>query len=183
MLFNEELYRDNKKLLDLKNNKIILRNAVRAIIIKENRILMVFLEKTNEYKFPGGGVERDETVEEALKREVLEEVGCNVNKVLNKIGIITEYGIAMESENNIFKMISEYYSVNIDNNHFNQKLDDYEKELLFKPCWIEIEKAYRANKKLIDNECYSTPWIKRETRVLEIINKDIKMNGVRHYCA
>jgi len=41
--------------------------------------------------------------------------------------------------------------------------------LLFKPCWIEIEKAYKANKKIIDDKCDSTPWIKRETRVLEII--------------
>jgi len=176
MLFNEELYRDDKNLLNFDKSKIVLRNAVRAIILKENNILMVHLEKTNEYKFPGGGVEKNETVEEALKREVLEETGCNVNKTNEKIGIITEYAIAMENKNNIFKMISEYYSVSIDDKQFDQKLDDYEKELLFKPCWINIEKAYQANKKLIDNKCDSTPWIKRETRVLEIINEGIKTN-------
>ena len=174
MLFNEELYRNDKNLLDFDNSKIILRNAVRAIILRENIILMVFLEKTNEYKFPGGGVEKNETIEEALKREVLEEVGCNVINIDKKIGIITEYGIANEGKDNIFKMISEYYSVNIDNNLTDQKLDNYEKELLFKPCWIEIEKAYKANKNIIDNKLDSTPWIKRETRVLEIlINNNI----------
>jgi len=178
MLFNEELYRDDKNLLDFNKGKIISRNAVRAIILKENNILMVFLGKTNEYKFPGGGVEKNETIEEALKREVLEEVGCNVIKIVNKIGIVTEYGIAKEGKNNIFKMISEYYSVNIDNNLTDQKLDNYEKELLFKPCWIEIEKAYKANKKIIDDKCDSTPWIKRETRVLEIIKEDIKNERV-----
>jgi len=169
MLFNEELYRNDKNLLDFNKSKIILRNAVRAIILKENNILMVFLGKTNEYKFPGGGVEKRETNEEALKREVLEEVGCNVLKINKKIGVITEYGIAKEGKDNIFKMISEYYSVNIDNNLIDQKLDDYEKELLFKPCWIEIEKAYKANKNIIDNKLDSTPWIRRETRVLEIL--------------
>jgi len=183
MLFNEELYRNDKHLLDFNKGKIILRNTVRAIILKENTILMVFLEKTNEYKFPGGGIEGNEVIEEALKREVLEEVGCNVIKFGEKIGIITEYGIALEDKNNIFKMISEYYGVNIDYNQIEQKLDNYEKELLFKPCWTEIEKAYRANKNIIDNKCDSTPWKKRETRVLEILNEDIRVNGVRHYCA
>jgi len=42
MLFNEELYRDDKNLLNFSNSKIILRNAVRAIILKENKILKVF---------------------------------------------------------------------------------------------------------------------------------------------
>jgi len=43
-----------------------------------------------------------------------------------------------------------------------------------KPCWIEIEKAYKANKIIIENKCDSTPWIKRETRVLEILMKYYK---------
>jgi 8-oxo-dGTP pyrophosphatase MutT (NUDIX family) len=176
MLFNEEIYRDDKNLLNFENSKIVLRNAVRAIIIKENNILMVFLGKTNEYKFPGGGIEENETIEEALKREVLEEVGYNVIEITEKIGVITEYGIAKEGKNNIFKMISEYYAVNIDNNQIAQELDKYEKELLFKPCWIEIEKAYKANKKIIEDKCDSTPWIKRETRVLEILNEYISVN-------
>ena len=33
----------------------------------------------------------------------MEEVGCNVIEIVKKIGIITEYGIAMEGKNNIFK--------------------------------------------------------------------------------
>jgi len=183
MLFCEELYRDDKKLLDFNSSEIILRNAVRAIILKEKIILMVLLRKTNEYKFPGGGVEKNETIEEALKREVLEEIGCNIVKVIKKIGIITEYAIAIEDKSKIFQMNSEYYSVEIDNKKVEQKLDNYEKDLLYEPCWIEIEKAYTVNKKLIENNCASTPWIRRETKVLNIINEDIKKNGVRHYCA
>jgi 8-oxo-dGTP pyrophosphatase MutT (NUDIX family) len=161
MLFNEELYRESKKLLDFNKNEIVTRNAIRAIILEKNRILMVYLEKTKEYKFPGGGIEKYETIEEALKREVLEEVGYNVNKIIGKIGIITEYGMAKEDNNKIFKMVSEYYSVKIDNNQIEQKLDKYEKELLFKPCWTEIEKAYNANKEIIEKKLETTAWIKR----------------------
>jgi ADP-ribose pyrophosphatase YjhB (NUDIX family) len=172
MLFNEELYRDDKSLLDFKNSKIIARNAVRAIIFKENKILLVFLEKTNEYKFPGGGVEKNEAFEDALKREVLEETGCNVIKIVEKAGTITEYAVAKEGNDKIFKMVSEYYTVIIDDKQFEQKLDNYEKELLFKPCWTEIEEAYNVNKKIIDEKRNSTPWIKRETMVLEILKRN-----------
>jgi hypothetical protein len=113
----------------------------------------------------------------------LEEVGYNVIKINQKVGIITEYAIAIEGNNNIFKMVSEYYSVNIDNNKNDQKLDSYEKDLLFKPSWTEIETAYKTNKKIIENRQDSTPWIKRETKVLEIIKEEYINNEVRHYFA
>jgi 8-oxo-dGTP pyrophosphatase MutT (NUDIX family) len=169
VLFDEVIYRDDKKLLDFDNGKTISRNAVRAVILSENKILMVYLGKTKEYKFPGGGIEENETTEEALRREVLEEVGCNVIKIEEKIGIMIEFGIAEEDKNSIFKMISEYYAVKIDNNQSDLNLDNYEKELEFIPCWTGIEKAYKANREIIDNGDASTPWIRRETRVLEIL--------------
>ena len=169
MLFDEVIYRNDKELLNFDNSKTILRNAVRAVIMNGNKILMVRLGKTNEYKFPGGGIKENETVEETLTREVLEEVGCNVTKIEEKMGTMIEYGIAEEDENAIFKMISEYYSVRIDKNQFDQKLDKYEEELEFIPCWTEIEKAYKTNKAIIDKGDASTPWIRRETRVLEIL--------------
>ena len=146
MLFDEIYYRDDKNLLDFNNSQIIFRNAVRAIIIKGNKILMAHLEKTDEYKFPGGGKEENETIEEALIREVLEEVGYNVKKINKKIGTVTEFAIAKEGGNKIFKMVSEYYLVEIDNNSVEQKLEEYEKELMFKPCWVEIEVAYKINR-------------------------------------
>ena len=169
MLFNEVIYRDDERSLNFNNCKIILRNAVRAIIINENKILMVRLGKTKEYKFPGGGIEENETAEEALKREVLEEAGCSVTKIKEKIGVMTEFGIAEEDRNSIFKMVSNYYAVKIDNNQSDQKLDKYEEKLEFIPCWTGIEKAYKANREIIDNGDASTPWIRRETRVLEIL--------------
>ena len=132
MLFNEIHYRNEKYLLNFDNSNIILRNAVRAIIIDENKLLMAYLEKTDEYKFPGGGKNEDETIEEALKREVLEEVGYKVLHIKEKIGTITEYAIAKEGGNNIFKMISEYYLVEIENKQLKQNLEEYEMELLFK---------------------------------------------------
>jgi 8-oxo-dGTP pyrophosphatase MutT (NUDIX family) len=174
MLFNEIYYRDDKKLLDFNNSRIIFRSAVRAIIKDGKKILMAYLEKTDEYKFPGGGREENETAEEAIKREVLEEVGYKVKKINEKVGIITEFAIAKEGGNNIFKMDSEYYLVEIDKEPSKQNLEEYEQELMFKPCWVEIEKAYRTNKKGIENKnTEKTGGINRETIVLGIIKEKL----------
>ena len=181
MLFNEIYYRNEKRLLNFNTGKVVLRNAVRAIITNENKLLMIHLGKTNEYKFPGGGMEENETCEEALKREVMEEAGYRVTEITEKAGIATEFAVARESKYNIFKMISEYYIAKIDHSRSEQKLDGYEKELLFSPCWVEIEKAYKANKEIIESGNVSTPWIHRETSVLGILmNKLANMNGRDH---
>jgi 8-oxo-dGTP pyrophosphatase MutT (NUDIX family) len=174
-MFNKIHYRTNKKLLDFNNNNIILRNAVRAIIIdktNKQKILMAHLEKTDEYKFPGGGVHKNERNEEALRREVLEEVGFEVIKINEEMGSITEYDIAKEGENNIFKMISKYYTVEVKNEQKEQMLEEYEKELLFKPCWIEIGEAYKTNKEKMENKhTKTTQGITRETIVLKILKE------------
>jgi 8-oxo-dGTP pyrophosphatase MutT (NUDIX family) len=171
MLFDEVYYRNDKNLLDFSNSNIVLRNAVRAVIINQNKILMAHLEKTDEYKFPGGGRNENEKIEEALKRETLEEVGYNVLKINDKIGTITEFAIAKEGGNNIFKMISEYYLVEIENIQLKQNLEEYEMELLFKPCWIEIKNAYEINLDKINRKCLATTGINRETIALKKLSE------------
>jgi ADP-ribose pyrophosphatase YjhB (NUDIX family) len=171
MLFNEIYYRNDKNLLDFNNGNIILRNAVRAVIINGNKILMAHLEKTDEYKFPGGGRNENETIEDAVKREVLEEVGYNVIRINEKIGTITEYAVAQEGGNNILKMISDYYLVEIENKQLKQNLEEYEKELLFKPCWIEIKKAFEINYNKINKKCKTTSGINRETIALKKLSE------------
>ncbi|GHU91682.1 DNA mismatch repair protein MutT [Spirochaetia bacterium] len=167
MLFAETLYRKNKNLFDFAKGTIIFRHAVRAIILNNDKLLMAHLEKTDEYKFPGGGKEEDETVDEALIREVREEVGYDVTHVMGKVGEITEYDLAQEGGNNIFKMTSEYYLVEIENVQREQKLEDYEKALLFTPCWIDIRTAYQTNYEKINGGMETTRGIKRETLALE----------------
>ena len=60
-----------------KDEKVFYRVAIRAIILQGDKILMV-KSNTGDYKFPGGGVEKGETPEETLRREVQEETGQEV---------------------------------------------------------------------------------------------------------
>ena len=65
--------------IDTKNYKengvTYIRNSSRCITIKNGKVAMIHSLKYNYYKFPGGGIEQDETKEEALIRETLEEAG------------------------------------------------------------------------------------------------------------
>ena len=64
-------------------------------------------------------------------------------------------------------MISEYYIVEIENVQLKQNLEDYELELLYEPCWIEIETAYKVNMDKINKKANTTLGIIRETIALE----------------
>ncbi|PFA67103.1 NUDIX hydrolase [Bacillus sp. AFS015802] len=57
-----------------------IRNSAKAIIIKENKLLLT-KNKDGEgffYLSPGGGQEHGETLHDTLKRECIEEIGCEV---------------------------------------------------------------------------------------------------------
>ena len=58
-----------------------IRNAVRALIVRANNILLLRKEGYADgvrYALPGGGQDLGETLEQALTRECLEEIGTRV---------------------------------------------------------------------------------------------------------
>ena len=59
------------------------RYSCRAIVIDENKLVTMYREKEDRvyYTFPGGGMEENETKEECVKREALEEFGIIVEPV------------------------------------------------------------------------------------------------------
>lgn len=146
--------------------KVNYRKAVRAVIVKNNEILMV---KSNrgDYKFPGGGVRSGENNEDTLIREVREETGYIISKVKERIGMVTERYIDEFEENSIFEMVSYYYLCEVSDNQVLQELDDYEVELDFRPCWINIDTAISNNESILKNEnVIINQWVYRETTVL-----------------
>lgn len=67
------------------------RKSARAILFnEEGKIAAQYLQNQGFHKLPGGGVEINEEVKQALKREVLEEVGCDC-EIGQEIGMTVEY--------------------------------------------------------------------------------------------
>lgn len=57
-------------------------NVVAAIIVKDNKIFATqrgYGDFKGGWEFPGGKIEENETPEEALKREILEELNVHIN--------------------------------------------------------------------------------------------------------
>ena len=60
------------------DGKVFSRPSARGIIIRDGKIAMVHSLKYDYYKFPGGGIEKGESPEQTLQREVAEEAGLQV---------------------------------------------------------------------------------------------------------
>ena len=68
-----------------------IREAARAVLIDaQGQIILLNVSRRGHHKLPGGGVDPGETIEQALMRELLEEVGCQA-EIIKEIGQITEY--------------------------------------------------------------------------------------------
>ncbi|TDT69711.1 8-oxo-dGTP pyrophosphatase MutT (NUDIX family) [Hypnocyclicus thermotrophus] len=169
-MYKEIICKENLNL----NGIVLFQKAVRGIIYKNNKLLLIYSKINKDYKFPGGGMEINETEIDTLKREILEETGYNVTNY-KKFGEIIEIDEPLDKSNyDIFKMHSVYYLCNVTNTISNLSLDEYEKELQFTPKWIDINNALKKNKIILNNNFNIPKWCKRETYVLEYLSNNIK---------
>lgn len=71
--------------------KFEVRKAARAVLLNsKGEIYLLHATKDGYFKLPGGGIEEDEDILGALRREVLEEVGCPID-IIAPIGCVIEF--------------------------------------------------------------------------------------------
>lgn len=144
---------------------LIIRQAVRAVIFRKGRILMIRSDR-GDYKLPGGGIEKGESHEEALLREIAEETGYSGCSIKENIGTVTErYADAFEPET-YFEMVSHYYMCELtDCTRIPLMLSAQEHEQNFSPVWIGLDEALRSNHGVLLQHA-GNRWIHRENFVL-----------------
>jgi len=154
----------------LGHQPIIYRDAVRAIILRKGKILLVFSAQSKEYKFPGGGVEELEGREGALRREVMEEVGKKINSINESLGYVDQIYNDIYDERKYFFLRSYYYFCEVNDEDFDQNLDIYEQDLKFTPKWVTINEAIELNQIKYDNGS-EYHWTERELYVLKLLKE------------
>ena len=106
------------------------RPSVRGIIVRDGRLAMVHSLKYDYYKFPGGGIEPDETHEQALIREVREETGLLVlPESIRAFGMVRRLQRGWNED--LFLQENYYYFCEVSDLAAAQMLDDYEAEERF----------------------------------------------------
>lgn len=107
-----------------------IREASRAIIEDQGKFLVVYSKSLDTYVFPGGGIEMNETKEEAVIREVLEETGYHLNTALHRASV---YEYFVDST-----WINHYFIATIDrSNQEEQNLTQEEKEAGLEVVWLD----------------------------------------------
>jgi 8-oxo-dGTP pyrophosphatase MutT (NUDIX family) len=148
---------------------VVQRTAVRAVIRRGTRLLMVHSTVGSDYKFPGGGLEPGESPQQALIREVSEECGRTVTRVGEVMVKAVERRRALEP-GAVFRMESTYHECEVADEVHEQRLDAYEHELAFEPVWIGIHAAIEANERVLAAGTAET-WVARETAVLRALHE------------
>ena len=66
------------------------RRSARGIVLdEENRIGMLYVKESDVYGLPGGGIDGDESIEEAFIREIKEEIGCDC-EIIRELGYVEQ---------------------------------------------------------------------------------------------
>ena len=165
------LFEIDKKNYD-NDGKAFIRPSARAIIIKDNKIYMVHSLVYDYYKFPGGGIEKNESTIDALIRETKEEAGLIViPNSIKEYGYVHRVQKADEPSYSKFIQDNFYYICDVENKILEQQLDDYENfekftlELVDPKIAININRNKEHGPKDLD-------MIEREAKVLELLIKD-----------
>ena len=106
------------------------RTACRAIIIKDNKLLLSYETNTNQWMLPGGGLEEEETEEQCVIREVAEETGS----VIKPSGCMLEIDEYYED----WKWVNLYFLGEVVGDTEVQ-LTKREQEVGMEPRWLPVE--------------------------------------------
>lgn len=132
-----------KDLKTEETDKFEIRRAARAVVFDSNKnIGILYVGKYNYHKLPGGGLEGDESIGEALKRECLEEIGCDT-ETFGELGEIIEYRDKWS-----LKQHSYCYLANVVGDKGKPDFTQKEIDNGFEIKWLPLEEAI----KLLEND-------------------------------
>lgn len=160
-----------------KVNKI--RNTVRAVIIKGNKVYMLYSKTYDDYTFPGGGVKENENKVTTLKRELKEELGARKVTIIKPLGYLEEIRYGIKGNNTVYLQTSYYYLSKIDDIG-SKTLNKRELTEKSTALYVDIEQAIAHNNNTLltnskhQQQGFKTVLLRENTMLNYLKNKIIK---------
>jgi ADP-ribose pyrophosphatase YjhB (NUDIX family) len=146
--------------------------AARAVIIDQSNNTAILSVKNGEYfKIPGGTLDDQEDIKDGLKREILEEAGCDI-EVLDKIG---EHEFYVSEKDKTYR--STCFLAKLKGNRGEPQFDDWEKSRDFMLLWINIDKAIKVFENIHPTDPYEKIIHHRDLNFLKKARKIIKKDN------
>lgn len=148
-----------------------VREAVRSIVFRGEKLALVKSGTEGWYKFPGGGMDPGESQEETVLRETEEEAGLVLlPESLRPFGMVRELRRGHRGKEIRFEHRSYYYTADAQDRLVEQRLEKDEAELEFTLVWVGAREAYETNCRIMEQEG-GAPFLLRDTGVLELLVK------------
>ncbi len=131
------------------------RVAARAVVFDDaGQVALLHASKKHFHKLPGGGVEAGESIEAALERELLEEIGCAVTNV-RELGIVEEF----RNKFNL-RQLSHCFLADLAGSKGSPDLEEDEIADGFETVWLDLDEAIGILEKETDIEDYEGRFIR-----------------------
>lgn len=127
---------------DVANRKNIIRFGVRILLFNAyGELCIVKSEKYGYIQLPGGGIEKDENIENALRREAREEAGYEIREI-EPLGYIYERRGSTQNVHPWNEIISFVFIAKTER-EVGTSYTDEEISEGFKPIFVNLEEAVK----------------------------------------
>jgi 8-oxo-dGTP pyrophosphatase MutT (NUDIX family) len=135
---------------------VLIRPSARGICVRDGKALMVKYS-WGGFGFPGGGIEAGESESDAVCREMLEETGYEVTRIINKLCVVVWQADSSErylkdKGKLYFKQENHFYRVELSPAPLNAAEFTNPTNSNYELVWVDMHEALTVNETIPDRE-------------------------------